>query len=73
MITLISRVINNINPSLDYRIEKVLRKEKSQKDQQLLEPRRSGRIIKQPNSFLGMRESYDFVGDKQQYDPFTYK
>ena len=47
------------------RIEKALRKEKSQKDQQLLEPCHSGRMIKQPDRYLGMWESYDFVSDNQ--------
>ena len=36
----------DISPSLDDRIEKVLRKEKSHKDQKPLEPHRSERMIR---------------------------
>ena len=54
---------DDISLSLDDRIEKILRKEKSHKDQQLLEPRRSGRMIRQPDRYLGIRESDDFVSD----------
>ena len=37
---------DDISPTLDDMIEKTLRKEKSHKDQQPLEPRRSGRMIR---------------------------
>ena len=30
-------------------------------------------MIRQPDRYLGIGESYDFVGDNQRFDPFTYK
>ena len=30
-------------------------------------------MIKQPDRYLEIGESYDIVSDNQQFDPFTYK
>ena len=30
-------------------------------------------MIRQPDRYLGIGESYDFVSDNQEFDPFTYK
>ena len=46
---------DDISPSLDDNIEDALRKEISHKDQQLLKPCRSERMIRQPNRYLGDR------------------
>ena len=63
---------DDISPSFDDRIEKALRKEKSHNDQQPLEPRHSGRMIKKFDRYFRLGESYDSVSDNQQNDPFTY-
>ena len=64
---------DDINPCLDDSIEKALRKEKSHKDQQPLESRCSGRMIRQLDRYLGIGESYDSVSDDQQSGPFIIR
>ena len=43
------------------------------KNQQPLEPCRIGRMIRQPDRYLGIWESFDSLSHNQQFDPFIYK
>ena len=64
---------DDINSSLDDMIGKTLKKDKSHNDQHLLERHRNGRMMRQPDMYLGIGESNDFVSNNQQSDSFTYK
>ena len=36
-------------------------------------PRRSGKIIRPPIRFIGLRETYEAISEEVEYDPYTYE
>ena len=48
-----------ISPSIEDKIKKAFRKDKSLETQQISDPRRSGRVVRQPERYLEIGESCD--------------
>ena len=36
-------------------------------------PRHSGKIIRPPIRFIGLRETYEAISEEVEYDPYTYE
>ncbi|KAL0541547.1 hypothetical protein IC582_021599 [Cucumis melo] len=66
-----TKVVNEVGPSS--RVDETTTSGQSHPSQSLRMPRRSGRIVSQPNRYLGLTETQVFIPDDGVEDPLSYK
>ncbi|KAA0041820.1 gag/pol protein [Cucumis melo var. makuwa] len=66
-----TRVVDEVGPSS--RVDETTTSSQSHPSQSLRMPRRSGRIVSQPNRYLDVTETQVVISDNGVEDPLSYK